>query len=93
MQHQEVLLVDDLFLLSEAQMCRIEAYFPLSHGIPRVDNRLTCVSDHLRHQERSTVARCTPALRAVQDDLQPLYPLKPTGRVQPHLCRVGGTGR
>jgi len=38
--YQEVLLVDDLFMLSEAQMRRIEPYFPLSHGIPRVDDRL-----------------------------------------------------
>ena len=29
----------DLTLLSEAQMRRIEPYFPLSHGIPRVDDR------------------------------------------------------
>ena len=29
----------DLFLLSEAQMRRIEPYFPLSHGMPRVDDR------------------------------------------------------
>ena len=29
----------DLLLLSEAQMRRIEPYFPLSHGIPRVDDR------------------------------------------------------
>jgi putative transposase len=34
-----VLLVSELWLLSEAQMRRIEAYFPLSHGIPRVDDR------------------------------------------------------
>jgi transposase len=26
-------------MLSEAQMRRIEPYFPLSHGIPRVDDR------------------------------------------------------
>jgi len=31
--------LSDLWLLSEAQMRRIEAYFPLSHGIPRVDDR------------------------------------------------------
>jgi putative transposase len=31
--------MDDLFLLSEAQMRRLEPYFPLSHGIPRVDDR------------------------------------------------------
>jgi transposase len=29
----------DLFLLSEAQMRRIAAHFPLSHGIARVDDR------------------------------------------------------
>ena len=29
----------DLIFLSEAQMRRIEPYFPLSHGIPRVDDR------------------------------------------------------
>lgn len=29
----------DLFWLAETQMRRIEPYFPLSHGIPRVDDR------------------------------------------------------
>ncbi len=29
----------DLFMLSKAQMRRIEPYFPLSHGVPRVDDR------------------------------------------------------
>jgi putative transposase len=29
----------DLFLLSQVQMRRIERYFPLSHGIARVDDR------------------------------------------------------
>ena len=29
----------DLFWLSEAQMRQIEPYFPLSHGMPRVDDR------------------------------------------------------
>ena len=28
-----------LFLLSEAQMARISPYFPLAHGVPRVDDR------------------------------------------------------
>lgn len=31
--------MSDLILLSEAQMRRIEPYFPLSHGIARVDDR------------------------------------------------------
>ena len=29
----------DLIWLSDAQMVRIEPYFPLSHGVPRVDDR------------------------------------------------------
>jgi putative transposase len=31
--------MNDLFLLSDAHMRRIERYFPLSHGITRVDDR------------------------------------------------------
>lgn len=29
----------DMFLLSQAQMARISPFFPLSHGVPRVDDR------------------------------------------------------
>lgn len=32
-------MMSDLFWLSKAQMGRIEPFFPLSHGIPRVDDR------------------------------------------------------
>ncbi len=31
--------MSDVWLLSEAQMRRIEPFFPLSHGVPRVDDR------------------------------------------------------
>jgi transposase len=31
--------MSDLFLLSPAQMRRIEPFFPRSHGVPRVDDR------------------------------------------------------
>lgn len=31
--------MSDHFLLTPAQMRRIEPYFPLSHGVPRVDDR------------------------------------------------------
>lgn len=30
--------MDDLLMLSEAQLRRIEPYFPLSHGVARVDD-------------------------------------------------------
>ena len=32
--------MSDLFLLSEAQMRRIEPFFPLSHGIPSEASRV-----------------------------------------------------
>lgn len=31
--------MSDLFWLSEAQMSKIEPFFPLAHGVPRVDDR------------------------------------------------------
>jgi transposase len=31
--------MSDSFLLSERQMARISAHFPLSHDVPRVDDR------------------------------------------------------
>ena len=31
--------VSDLFLISERQMERISPFFPLAHGVPRVDDR------------------------------------------------------
>ena len=31
--------MSDLFLLSERQMARISPYFPLAHGVPRVNDR------------------------------------------------------
>ena len=31
--------VGDVFLLSESQMERIRPFFPLAHGVPRVDDR------------------------------------------------------
>jgi transposase len=31
--------LSDLLMLTPSQMRRIEPYFPLSHGIPRVDDR------------------------------------------------------
>jgi len=31
--------MSDLFLLSERQMARISPFFPLSHGVPRVDDQ------------------------------------------------------
>ena len=83
----------DLFLLSRVQMRRIERYFPLSHGIARVDDRrivmphiVFVIKNGLRW--RDAPARLWPA----QDDLQPLRSLEPAGRVQQDLRRTGGQG-
>jgi transposase len=35
---KEVVLMSELLMLSRAQMRRIEPYFPLAHGVPRVDD-------------------------------------------------------
>ena len=82
--------MSDLIWLSEAQMRRIEPYFPLSHGVPRVDDRrvLSGIVFVIRNglRWRDAPADYGPA----QNDLQPVHPLEPSGRVQPHLCRVGG---
>jgi len=39
LRREEALLLSEVWLLSEAQMRRIEPYFPLSHDIPRVYDR------------------------------------------------------
>ena len=39
MEAPEGAAMSDLIWLSEAQMRRIEPFFPLSHGVPRVDDR------------------------------------------------------
>jgi len=35
----EKAVMGDLFLLSEQRMARISLHFPLSHGVPRVDDQ------------------------------------------------------
>jgi putative transposase len=37
--HQGGAAMTEMMLLSEAQMARISPFFPLSHGVPRVDDR------------------------------------------------------
>jgi putative transposase len=49
----------DLFLLSEAQMRRIAPYFPLSHGVARVDDRRVISGIvFVIIKERASLARC-----------------------------------
>jgi transposase len=84
--------MDVPFLLSKAQMRRIEPFFPLSHGLPRVDDR-RIVSGIIYVIKHGLMWRdAPPGVRATQDNLQPLHPLEPLRRVQPHLCRAGWQG-
>ncbi len=51
----------DLFLLSERQMARISPHFPLSHGVPRVDDRrvVSGIVYVIRNGQRSRVGQVT----------------------------------
>ena len=83
----------DLFLLSQAQMRRIERYFP-ALARRRAGGR---PADRQRHrlcdQERAALARRAGRLWPAQDDLQSVRPLEPPGRVQQDIRRTGAQGR
>ena len=86
----------DLFLLSEMQMRRIEPYFPLSHGVPRVDDRRVISGIVFVIRQWLALARCAARLRAAQDDLQPVCTLEPAWRVQQDFrraCEQGAANR
>ena len=78
----------DLFLVSERQMARISPFFPLSHGVPRVDDRR--LVSGIIYVIRDAVEGRSYRLRPAQDALQSLHPLEPDGSVRSHLrlaCR------
>ena len=81
--------MSDLFLLSTAQMRLIEPYFPLSHGVPRVDDRriisaiIFVVLNGLRWPD---VPREYGAHKTICNRF---YPVEPDGCLQPDLCCPG----
>jgi transposase len=89
----------DLFLLSKAQMRRIEPYFPLSHGIARVDDRrvISAIIYVIRNGLRDTgsdAKRCCngATLRASTVRTRrsiTVCALEPPWRVQQDFCRTG----
>jgi transposase len=79
--------MDDLFLLSERQMARISPHFPLSHGVPRVDDRR--VVSGIVYVIRNGLQWKDAGVRAAQNAVQPLHSLEPARRVRPHLRRLG----
>lgn len=83
--------MSDLFWLSSAQMRRIEPYFPLSHGVARVDDRRVISRIIFVISQWVAMARRAQGLRPAQDDLQPLRPLEPSS-LHPDIRRAGGEG-
>jgi transposase len=58
----------DLFLLSERQMARISPFFPLSHSVPRVDDRRV-VSGIIYVIRTGCMEGCAGGLWSAQDAL------------------------
>ena len=82
--------MSDLFLLSQAQMRRIAPYFPLSHGIPRVDDRrvisgiIFVIKNGLRWRDAPKDYGPHKTI------LQPLHPMERAWGLQPDIRRAGG---
>jgi putative transposase len=85
--------MDDLFLLSEAQMRRIKPHFPQSHGIARVDDRrvvsgiVFVIRNGLRWRD---APRGYGPHKTIYNRIRALEPI---GRVQQVLRRTGAQGR
>jgi transposase len=67
----------NLFWLTRAQIQRISSYFPLSHGVPRVDDQQ--VVSGIIHVTRNglSLVRCAARVWPAHHGLQPLQPLVP----------------
>jgi putative transposase len=71
----------DLFLLTRVQMRRIERYFPLSHGIQRVDHRRVVSAIVFVIKNGLRWCDAPRDYGPAQDDLQSVHSLEPPGRV------------
>jgi hypothetical protein len=86
----------DVFLLSPAQMKRIKFFFPLSHGIPRVDDRrvvsgiVFVIRNGLRWRDamplRGTLRAASPSLLAPRGRLPPASGRGPDGAAAAWPC-------
>jgi len=72
--------MSDLFLLNERQMARISPFFPLSHGVPRVDDRRV-ISGIIYVIKHGLQWKDAPKSYGPQDFIQSLYTLEPAWRV------------
>ena len=82
--------MSSLFWLTDAQMARIEPYFPKSHGKPRVDDRRVLSGIILHQSQWLALVRRAQGVWPPQDPLQSLEALEREGRVRPD---PRGTGR
>ena len=71
-----------LFLPSERQMARISPYFPLSHGVPRVDDR-RIVGGIVYVIRNGLQWKAAPKEHGPH---KTLHPLEPAPHLRPHLC-------
>src|SRR6476620_3851265 len=88
--------MSDLFLLTEAQMRRIEPYFPLSHGVARVDDQrvisgiIFVIRNGLRWRDApreygprtrpSTIGSCAGAVLVCSTRYLPNWPVRAAPR-------------
>ena len=69
----------DLFWLSEEQLARIKPFFPLAHGVPRVDDRKVISGIIFVIKKRPALAGCPVGIRASQDPVQQVQTLEQNG--------------
>ena len=81
--------MSDYFWLREAQFERIKPYFPLSHGVPRVDDRRVVSGIIHVIRKRLAMAGCSGGLWAAQDLIQQVRALVPHGCVCPYFPELG----
>ena len=90
---QETLLMSNLFWLTDAQMARLEPFFPKSHGRPRVDDRPRLERHNLHQSQWVALARCPSRVWPAQDALHSMEALEPDGGVHPNDARPRVWGR
>lgn len=85
--------MSNLFWLTDAQMARLQPFFPKSHGKPRVDDR-GGVERSNRHQSQwLALVRCAEGLWSAENPLQPLEAVERQGGLRPDDGWVGSRGR
>ncbi len=84
--------MSDVFLLTRQQLNKIKPYFPVSHGVPRVDDRRV-ISRIIYVIRRPSMEGFPEGVWAVHDALQPVCALESGEDLQQDLPRIGATAR